>query len=212
MFGIILKGSKLSKDQYIDAYIKDNAVPIYNVVRFEDVFKIADARGLVKTLNTTTSSGKNRVIVIQANPNTESQNALLKTLEELPNDTKIIFCGDEELLPTIQSRCFIKTLEYDSAESVFKDSDMQLVKSLISEPTAGGKIIILDKFFLNYDKPFVELIKMLRELLVNKIINGDFEKLNLVYFYLKQLDYKSGLVGSNNLNARLAAESILLKD
>ena len=114
MYGIILKGSKVSKDQYINSYIKDNNVPIYNVLRFEESFKIADARGLVKTLNTTTTSGKNRLIVIDSNPNTEAQNALLKTLEELPDDTKIIFCGSEELLPTIQSRCFIKILDFGS--------------------------------------------------------------------------------------------------
>ncbi len=76
---------------------------------------IAEARKIKKHFSFKPYSAKGRIVVLENAPSLtiEAQNALLKTLEELPQEAVLILGAnsDANLLPTILSRCQIIHLE-----------------------------------------------------------------------------------------------------
>ena len=78
----------------------------------------------------------------------EAQNALLKTLEEPPTNSLIILIAQqkEPLLPTLVSRCFLKTLS-----SSFQDHSPQKEESIFSKP-ALKKLIFAEKISKNKEE------------------------------------------------------------
>jgi DNA polymerase III gamma/tau subunit len=91
-------------NDYLDDFKKKNKVPDYFVTVFED-FKIADSRSLQKSISLKLATGEKRMYIV-SNPTIEAQNSLLKSLEELPEDTFVFFTvpNKEDLLPTVISR------------------------------------------------------------------------------------------------------------
>ncbi|MDD3400570.1 MAG: hypothetical protein PHT58_02895 [Eubacteriales bacterium] len=88
------------------------------------------------------SDGKRCMVLLDAHLcNEQSQNALLKTIEEPPVDTMFIIVGNEAgMLPTIRSRCTSVRLEAEPPETVEKrlidsgvDPLMAQVCSLLSD-------------------------------------------------------------------------------
>ena len=103
---------------------------------------IAEARQIKKHFSLKPYSAKGRGVVLEdaALLTIEAQNALLKTLEELPQEAFLILGAgsDANLLPTILSRCEIKNLEAGSDDTLVyrtKDADglAKLLNSSIEE-------------------------------------------------------------------------------
>ena len=202
MRGYILLGSENSKGEFIENFIKKNTIPPYNIVRFENDLKISDARALKRSLSTTSLDGRARLFIIEANPTHEAQNALLKLLEELPENTTIIFIRERELLPTIVSRCSQVTLGNVHSRSL-SEEDMQIVSSLLNSRYTSRKLFEIEKFFSKErEDSFADLILCVREAVLKEAPNK-FE-------LLKELVKYYPLVYSNNLNPKLTLERVLL--
>jgi DNA polymerase III delta prime subunit len=65
----------------------------------------------------------------------EAQNALLKTLEEPPDNTLIMLCtySEDILLPTIQSRCTILRLKNAIREVAMPENDLQKITDTLED-------------------------------------------------------------------------------
>jgi DNA polymerase III subunit delta' len=76
--------------------------------------RIDEVRDLIDAVQKTSSRGRGKVVVLQPAEliNPQAANALLKTLEEPPDGTRLVLaCGDASLLlPTIRSRCQLVAL------------------------------------------------------------------------------------------------------
>lgn len=82
---------------------------------------VAQVRALMDAAATTGFNGGNRAFLITDahRMGLQSQNALLKTLEEPPKDTLLLLTGSETgLLPTVRSRCMIHRLGASPVETV----------------------------------------------------------------------------------------------
>lgn len=115
----ILVGTKEKQEEYLDHFKKEQEIPLYLQLSYEE-FKISDARNLQKTISLRLKQNERRLIVISS-PTIEAQQALLKTIEELPIGNYLFFLvfSIDDLLPTIQSRCHIITFDkVDSKEEV----------------------------------------------------------------------------------------------
>ncbi len=76
---------------------------------------ITEARKIKEHFSLKPYSGKSRGVVLEdaSNLTHEAQNALLKTLEELPKESLFILCANSDayLLPTVLSRCQVERLQ-----------------------------------------------------------------------------------------------------
>ena len=104
-----------------------------------DVLNVANAREVKKFLELTSHqpNGKKIVVVYSAERlNVAASNALLKTIEEPPNDCLIIFTVNNlaNLLPTITSRCrlisFPKPSKEDAKSFLKQTNNSDLINSL----------------------------------------------------------------------------------
>jgi hypothetical protein len=104
---------------------KENTHPEFLLVNLDEkksFISIKQIREVIDFMNLTVSNNSSRMaLILNADRlNIESQNALLKTLEE--NSTKkfiFLVCNSRNaLLPTIYSRCFIKRIPTPDTESI----------------------------------------------------------------------------------------------
>ncbi len=118
----------------------------------QDQIRIGEVRGIAEFLSGAAYEGGYRCIhVVYAQRLTvQSQNFLLKTIEEPPNNVVFVFSVDaiHKLLPTIRSRCMEMVLESLPRKEVFQ----QLCKKGIHEQQAayiaawaGGSLIQAEK-------------------------------------------------------------------
>jgi len=147
---------------------------------------IAESRKIKEHFCLKPFSAKGRVVILEdISPMTlEAQNALLKTIEELPNEALLILGtnSDANLLPTILSRCEIKYLD-NTNKTTYPDKYQQDLEKILS-CNLEGKFEYVEKlkekeeflFFLTYTfremlyspKPNIEkpeITKFLKELL-----------------------------------------------
>ena len=69
----------------------------------------------VRELQKLTSTGQAVVIKNAQNLTVEAQNAFLKTLEEAESTIVLLAENEDQLLPTVVSRCFVKNLAVEQA-------------------------------------------------------------------------------------------------
>ena len=100
---------------------------------------IAEARKIKEFFSLKPYSGKGRAVILEdaTNLTPEAQNALLKTLEELPENALFILCAnsDAHLLPTVLSRCQIINLSsnFQAPSSKFSQDIEKLLTASIEE-------------------------------------------------------------------------------
>lgn len=216
MRAYILKGSEDSKEEYVRKFIETNKIPPYNIFRFSETLSISDVREIKKNISLSSTSGKNRIVIIESDPTIEAQNALLKTLEELDSETEFFFKNDHELLPTVVSRCTIIRMIEDGKRKTDSrgqetEDDPVLVRALIETQSVGEALKSIEAFLAqNHEEPFSRLIFCLRSILVDNISRGNYPGAAVSYRLMKALMGYSALVSSNNLNARITAERLVL--
>jgi hypothetical protein len=208
MKAYILLGSLPAKDEFTGAFIKQNNIPSYNISTFSEPVKIADARSIKKEVSIS-SSGR-RLFVIKAKILPEAQNALLKTLEELPESTDFIFFEGRDLLPTVVSRCTVINLENRPSTTDAELYEKQLLKLTEENNLGAGEIILFaDSVFSTEFNPeaFGFALRNVLRILVGeeKFGQADFIA-GILNIYFK----KYPLLVNNNLNSKLALESIIL--
>ena len=169
-----------------------------------DVLNVANAREVKKFLELTPhqANGKKIVAVYDAERlNIAASNALLKTIEEPPNDCLIIFTVNDiaNLLPTITSRCrlipFPKPSIKDAKEFLNQTDNIDLIDNLQLYNNAPLQLINEKEMLANTNIIINELKKG------NKI---DLMKINNIW-----LD--NGLVWIINLVQKWAYELLLCK-
>lgn len=133
-----------------DAFRRD-LHPDAHVLTKDQMVDVDDVRQILHTLSLTPTLTTRRAVLIEHAEalNVSAENALLKTLEEPPNDTLIILCTTalEAILPTVRSRCptlFFHSVNTDSIASwlVSLGGTTQLAKEL-AQLSAGRPGIAL---------------------------------------------------------------------
>jgi DNA polymerase III delta prime subunit len=160
-----------------------------------DVSKVEEIRNLIKMA----SQGFSVIITQAQNLTVAAQNALLKTLEEPPENTVIILLAEKEnqLLPTILSRCVISHLSNLSPLSNLES--IEILNWSLEKGFAWAEKSRLDR------TEAISLVKNLqisghRELLKNQINQKVLGKLILAQKYLEA-----------NTNVRLTLENLFIK-
>ncbi len=132
-------------------FIREKLANPYKIVKFEKPgsISIEEVRNAQRNLLYTPVEGKIKVLVVQdpEKMSREAENGFLKTLEEPPKDSLLIFLSSEpeKLLPTIVSRCqrvrFKRISEELIAKKLEKDFDIPEKKALhyarLSEGSLG---------------------------------------------------------------------------
>ena len=212
MRAFILSGADTPKDTFVKKYITDNKIAPYNVHWFDSELKIAQAREIKKILSLSPIGSGKRLIIITQPPTIEAQNALLKTVEELPESSDIIFFSDKNLLPTITSRAVIVRLDNNSEREI--SGNIEHFVKFLSRPnhTTDEILLFSESLFSEKDENINEnIILSLRKILLQKIESRDLSNIKNVWAFLKEYSRYSGLISSNNLNPRITTDKILIK-
>lgn len=149
--------------------------------RFDEI-RITDVREAETFLHLTAGANGWRIVIIDSadDMNSNAANALLKSLEEPPDNTLIILISHVpgKLLPTIRSRCrklSLKPLENKYLEGVFKakyghisDQDCRSL-ALLSEGSPGKALALTDHDGLRVFKQMLALFSDFPELSVSKV-------------------------------------------
>jgi len=174
-----------------------------SLLEHEKAVGIADVREIQKKIYLKPIKSGTKAVLIDATAGItrEAQNALLKTLEEVPNDTIIILQvqNSDEILPTILSRCTLIELKSET-----KTGDSTHFKVITGEEV-GDKLKIAQD--LSKDKnealDFIEnLIIVSRE----NLIGGNYEMAGQI----KSLQKYYTIIKTTNVNLRLALENLFL--
>ncbi len=207
----ILKGNTIEKEQFIKAFINDNNIAAFNIHRFTEPIKLADAKEIKKTVSRASISGGARLFVIDSEVNVEAQNALLKTIEEFPQDSTIMFLS-ENLLPTIYSRCSVINLGQKTQGAAASFSVLDFIDSENMDHSAASALLFADLVLANKsDNIVADLVLSLRADLLVAIKNHEVKKIALLFQLVKEASQIYPLIQANNLNSRLAVEKLFIK-
>jgi DNA polymerase III delta prime subunit len=125
-FLIICKPFQKAKDYAFDFCLKNNIDKLdISFIESEKAVGIAQVRDFQKRIFLKPFKSKQKAVILstQNTITTEAQNALLKVLEEPPDNTiLLLICeSSEDFLPTIISRCKIITLDKEPSEINLKE-------------------------------------------------------------------------------------------
>ena len=240
---IICGGTKEGREEYLKSFLPDNFtlnhpdVKILAATGLKHSIGINEVRLVEKFLIKKPLKSKENVVIIEnANLLTlQAQNAILKTLEEPPKNSKIILetQNEKKLLPTIISRCKIIKL---TGRVILNGSDPAhnlLVKEFVNilKKTKGDRLDYLENIKQRLsDKDFsINLINVWQSVLrdylllnlnykthlLNKQNQNQIKEIELkVTKSVELIDYADKLkkdIGTTNVSPRLALELLLLK-
>ena len=211
MASYVLAGDLESKNEFLAKLIKEENIKSYNLFDYQETLKIPQVREIKKLLSTKAFSGAKRLFVIR-DATLEAQNALLKTLEELPDDTSFLFLNEAILIPTILSR--IQILNF-KRKKVDVDANLSsILESFLSANMNLSSTFLFSEELLTQspDLNFANLIFHLREILLKQIQEDSFEKIGLTLRLLKSLYRHLPFVENNNLNKKLLFERIIIEE
>lgn len=133
---------------------------------------IQDVKKLLESLHLKADSNQHisRFIVLHdaEKLTKEAQNALLKTIEELPDHTVLILISSRAhfLLPTIQSRCFllpIKPITKKEALDYARTHNFDAKKAETAFALSSGKFGMYMEFLDNDDLPIYDKINIVKQ-------------------------------------------------
>ena len=231
---LLISENRKSAKEYINKLLSHEKVdPIdTNINSFEKTVGIEDVRNIQKKIFLKPLRSKTKAVVIESYDGItiESQNALLKILEEPPNNTIIVIVANKigPFLPTILSRCKIIELKKESVELSEREISSYL-NFLISLPESsiGERLKLAQDAAKNKDEavPWLEkLILATRQKLIEDIFEtSSLQRLNDLNHLSKtsssiskyhnilvslQKTYK--ILKTTNVNPRIALENLFL--
>jgi DNA polymerase III gamma/tau subunit len=144
----------------------------------------------------------------------EAQNAMLKILEEPPEQTYILLTADTKysLLPTILSRCQLIELANPKMLMEKDEQEMEETLAYLKNITVADALKLAETHSKTKDEAltFLEkLILFVRQQLYETVDNNNQPNLFLVLL-LKQLQKTYTLIKTTNVNLRLALEIFFL--
>lgn len=189
-------------------------------INFEKSVGIEDVRGIQEKIYLKPIKGKTKAIILKAynGLTIEAQNALLKILEEPPNNTIVLLLVEtvSQVLPTIISRCKNITID-DKREKFSKKEADQIVEVLSSLSTSGvGKRLRLAQDFgksreetiIWLEKMIIILRKNIIEEINKNVVFEQFEQ-NKIKILQKMQDTYT-IIKTTNINQRFALENLFL--
>ncbi len=213
----IIVGKKEDRDEYISKFIQGKNIPAYFVYRFEDVLKIADVRLLKKNISFTIPKASFRLFILSENITIDAQNALLKTIEELGEETFVFFPTDtpEILLPTILSRSKIIWVSiFKKSEEELSDDVQFLANAKNEKELFLSALQLADKISAKNGSEEIDriLLELRGEIKKQIILDRNTPHLfSLVQIALK-IQNLLPLLSENNVNKKFAVETALLSE
>jgi DNA polymerase III delta prime subunit len=183
-----------------------------SLVESDKSIGIGDVREIQKRLFLKPLQSPKKAVIVDATLGItiEAQNALLKSLEEPPDNTIIILLvsNSEIVLPTIVSRC--KVFDFNSSHnSIFGDKEKEDFEKMLGElekATVADKLKMAQDFGKNKEDTALwseKMILVIREKIL-KDEQGREELLNI----LKEFEKTNKVLKTSNANPRLALESL----
>ncbi|TDT50572.1 DNA polymerase III subunit delta' [Fonticella tunisiensis] len=173
--------------------IKNNNHPDVKIISGETKsIGVENVRNIIDEIYTKPYEGDRKIVIIKKvdNITVQGQNAILKTLEEPPEDTTIIMLAENlnSILPTIQSRCQILRFARTSGDSIKnflrkQNYDEDKIKTAVnfSDGIVGRALKFFDE---NYLKLRLETIDIARRLPKSR----PGELMELTDFFVKNKD------------------------
>lgn len=202
MQAFILVGDSQKQKEHVNRFSEENAIRLFNAHWFSE-FKILDARNLKKLLAKKLPAGEKQLVVIE-NPTVEAQHAILKTIEELREETYVFFLSNtrDAFLPTIHSRCSVISLEMTpDTKPVISEAEIERLFTTKDSYSFAEKNA-LEKGQID------EVVRSLRGYLLQNV--EDQKKTEFCYHALKRLIALLPLIKNNNVQARIALETIFI--
>lgn len=206
----------LKKTMFLCSQKKIDKIDI-EYTNFEKLVGIEDVRIIQKKIYLKPIKGDTKAIVLAAfnGLTIEAQNALLKILEEPPNNTIIILVviNTEQVLPTILSRCKVIAIG-NKKEEFSKKEVYQIIEILSSLPAygVGMRLKLAQDFGKSREEAIVWLEKMiilLRESIIEEINkNQAFEQSKIKT--LEKIQDTYTIIKTTNVNQRFALENLFL--
>lgn len=210
MQSFLIIGNLKDRQDYIHSFLIENKIPSYNIFTYEEKLKIIDARDIKKKLGIKGYGNTPRVFIINEGGTLEAQNALLKSIEELPSDVIFFFSSNskDSYLPTIISRSSVKHFKQELAEED-REIDAEIEKIFI-KPSPLSFLKLSDFLFNNKEeKNYEKLVFSLRKVMLYSVNKSqDFRQLTEILY---KLNKNYSLVMRNNLNKRFLVEKIFLE-
>lgn len=219
---LIVSEDKKIQENYLRQLFTDSKIDIIDVYTLESEKSIGieEIRSLQKKLFLKPIKSPSKAIAINdaQTLTIESQNALLKVLEEPPRNTIIILNASNEnaLLPTILSRC--KIIKLKNKPRILEEKEEKEILellSLLSSQKTGEKLKLAENLSKTKEETILKLEKIilvLRKNLLEEIgevrennrsivqLFNCYTTLNKVYVTIK----------TTNVNSRLALENLFL--
>ena len=109
----IIIGQPEEFEEYLDRFINSHNIKRFNTIRYAESIKLEDVKKTISLVRLKLGADEKRLVVMSGRITLAAQNAMLKLLEELSEDTFVIFSVSDLyiLLPTIISRCSVVRLE-----------------------------------------------------------------------------------------------------
>ncbi len=205
MTSFYLRGTKENQEEYIARSIQKHQVPPYLVMRFEAPFSIKNAHELGTFLSMTTGVSEKRAVIIPSDMSIEAQNALLKKIEELDDNTLLFITEYKgtEVLPTVVSRLFEIRLEDEN--NLLNDEVAKRVADILLSENDISSIMQHTKFLSEYKDDVVkEVLRVLRSVLLreqNEFVTRAIEKIML----------NLELYTNNNIHKRVFWDNVFLQ-
>lgn len=145
----------------------------------------------------------------------EAQNAMLKILEEPPNNTLIILTTNsiENLLTTILSRC--KLIEITSRKNLTQDQKNIINNQLenLKNLEINSTLYLAEQISKNREEAMVwleNMILVLRERLVDSVEKGSLKEEKIYSHYIKEFQKTNQILKTTNINLRMSLEILFL--
>ena len=206
----------LKKASYLCSKNKIDKIDI-DTVDFEKSVGIEDVRRVQEKIYLKPLKGKTKAVILKAynGLTIEAQNALLKILEEPPNNTIIILLVEtgSQVLPTILSRC--KNIAIDDKREKFGELEEDRIAEVLSSLSASGagkKLRLAQEFGKSREEAISWLEKMiiiLRKNIIEEINKDTVFEQNKIKI-LKKMQNTHTIIKTTNINQRFALKNLFL--
>lgn len=211
---LITSFNKRKRDEYINTIIQQEEIDAFDVTRIvpETSFGIELVRDVQKKAFLKPLKSKKKIIVLEEAHITtiEAQNALLKLLEEPPQDTVMILSADNSntFLPTILSRCVSINLN-EPTNIPPEESVTKAVEEFfqIAQENIGNKLFIAQEKAKTKEE-LLTWIQMLLYGLRTKLLENPHQAMYLEYLEKLQNVYQT--ISTTNINPRMTLEHFFL--
>lgn len=208
MDSFLITGPIPKTKEYVFDFLKKEKIDKIDItiIESEKAVGIAQVKEFQRKIYLKPYKSDKKAVILQADNGltTEAQNALLKVLEEPPNNTIIAILTEfpDNVLSTIISRCKVITLEKEITEKDFKEFEKILV--LLKDRGVGERL----KLAQDYSKDKETALEFLKNLIFasENLLKDNNEMLPTIK--LLQESYKE--IKNTNINLRLAMEHLFL--